>query len=176
MWGIAIRAHGSCERYWQLVDEASRFEAAPSMRPLGYGAHLTFTTYREIEPERLRAGLAAFAGQAPLTLRFSAIGVFDVEPMVLWLKPDAEPLLAMLHDRIHAILGMECCEPYYRPGAWQPHCTLASAIAPDMRAAARAFAGHAIQPFSLTFDVAEALSWPPPTSIASCNLEGGAAL
>ena len=46
-----------------------------------------------------------------------------------------------MHQAIHAVIDPSLCRPYYRPGAWVPHCTLGMAIPPERRAAAEAFAG-----------------------------------
>lgn len=170
MWGITIRASETAEQYWRLVDEASRFEAEPSMRQLGYEPHITFATYAEVGKDELRAALSVFVGQEAITLRFGGISTFDVEPMVLWLRPDHDARLVELHRRIHAVLGEARCGAYYRTDLWQPHCTLATLVRAGMRDAALAFAAKPITPFCLTFEVADAIFWPPPRPISSQKL------
>jgi 2'-5' RNA ligase len=140
------------------------------MRPFGYAAHITFATFEAIDAARLRAALDLFVGEAPYRLRFDAISWFDATPLVLWLKPVADPRLQAMHARLSDALAGEQCSPHYRPGAWQPHCTLAMAVAPGQRDAAIAFARAGIDLFELSFDVADAVHWPPPVPVHSVAL------
>jgi 2'-5' RNA ligase len=167
MFGITLRTTETAQAFWTLADRASAFEREPSARGLNYAPHLTLARYENMDPRQLVAGLDAFTGARPITLTFDRICVFDAEPAVLWLRPRPAPELVKIHARLHASLGQQASDPHYRPESWQPHCTLAASVAPECRAAALAFAEDAIAPFALTFDVADALSWPPPTPIAS---------
>jgi len=167
MLGITIRATGETEAFWRLVDAVSVHETMPSMRQLGYPAHLTLTRYDRIAREALIAALALFDDEPPFSLTFDAIETFDIDPLVLWLKPRAEPRLFQLHRRLNALLGEDRCDPHYRPDQWQRHCTLAIAVAAEHADAARHFARQAFAPFSLVFDAADALCWPPPVAIGT---------
>jgi hypothetical protein len=53
------------------------------------------------------------------------------------------------------------CDPRYRPGLWRPHLTVATAISSEQRQAALALAGRPIEPFKITFDRIDFVSWPP---------------
>ncbi|WP_137390216.1 2'-5' RNA ligase family protein [Rhodoligotrophos defluvii] len=168
MLGITIRASLPARPFWQLVDLASSlFEREPSIAKLGYAPHLTLARYDQIDPARLVAGLDAFDRVQPMTLVFDRICVFDVEPLVLWLSPRQHPELLDVHARLHAIIGEQHGDPHYLPGVWRPHCTIASAVLPDRKAAARRFAEEPIEPLTLTFDSVDALEWPPVAQIAT---------
>ncbi|ESR25111.1 2'-5' RNA ligase family protein [Lutibaculum baratangense] len=170
MFGITIRAAGPAPRFWSLVDGVSPLEDAPSIRALNYAPHLTMARYEDLAPETLVEGLEVFKGVPPITLTFHRIGLFRVEPLVLWLEPRNEPGLVDLHGRLHAFLGEDLSDPHYRPGLWRPHCTIASSVAPEHRTKAEALAGEPIKPFAMTFDVADALEWPPVRQIGSRHL------
>ena len=170
MFGITIRSTGTARSFWQLVDRASAFEREPSVRSLNYGPHLTMARYEDMDPERLLAGLETFDGVRPITLTFDRIRVFDTEPLVLWLSPHPDPRLSDIHARLHAVVGERLSDPHYRPRSWRPHCTIAASVAPEFRFAANAFSETAIEPFALTFDVADALRWPPIVPMGSRTL------
>jgi 2'-5' RNA ligase len=118
--------------------------------------------YDDIDPERLKAVLAdAFAGASTLSLTFARLDYFDAEPLVLWAAP--LPLLALnsAHEAVHAYIDPSLCRSHYRPGAWVPHCTLGTQIQANRRAEAITLTARPIQPFRLTFDVADCVSFPP---------------
>ena len=170
MWGITLRASGEAEAFWQRVDEAAAFEATSSIRALGYAPHLTLARFDAIDPEPLMKSLDVFAGAAPVTLTFDQIATFDADPLVLWLKPRPDARLLDLHTRLHAALAGIDGDGHYGPGDWQPHCTIASAVMPEHRAAALDFARQPVEPITMTLDVADALQWPPVTRLASREL------
>lgn len=53
---------------------------------------------------------------------------------VVYLAPDPNPKLLAVHWRFHARLAAhgEPGHPYYRPGRWVPHCTIASGVPPHL--------------------------------------------
>jgi hypothetical protein len=71
---------------------------------------------------------------------------------------------------LHALVGEQHSDPNYRPEIWRPHCTIALSVTLKQRLAAKAFADEPIEPFAMTFDVADALEWPPVTQIDSRKL------
>lgn len=170
MLGITIRASAKAEPFWQLVNRVSAFETQPSVTNLNYAPHLTLARYENIDPNLLTAGLDAFNGVYRISLVFDRICIFDAEPLVLWLSPRLDSRLLEVHAKLHALIGELRSDPHYRPGVWQPHCTIASAVSPEQKLAAKAFADRPIEPFAMTFDIADALEWPPVTQIGSCKL------
>lgn len=160
MFGITISATSDALPFWELVDEASRLEPTSSIRALAYPPHITLARYQQISPDLLFAAATAIEGQR-LALTFDRIGIFDTDPIVLWLSPRPDRHLLDMHDRLHKAAGSTLCDPYYRPKQWTPHLTLAMSIPSERRALALEFAERAFEPFSMTFETVECVSWPP---------------
>lgn len=172
MIGITLRTTSDARPFWQWVDRASAFEAASSIRALGYPPHLTLARYADVVPDILSKALAFFAKAEPVALTFDRIGLFDVDPLVLWLSPRSDQRLLDLHANIHGVVGPTLSDPYYRPGQWTPHLTIAMAIPAERRTSALALATEQFEPFTLTFDVAESVAWPPLRVLGTTQLAG----
>lgn len=170
MFGITIRNSEAARLFWRLVDRASAFEREPSVRSLNYAPHITLARYGEMDSTRLVAGLEVFRGVPPITLVFDRVRVFDTEPLVLWLDPRANSVLLDIQARLHERIGQQHSDPHYRPAVWRPHCTIAASVSSEHRSAAKAFADEPMEPLVMTFDVADALEWPPVTRIGSRKL------
>jgi 2'-5' RNA ligase len=170
MLGITIRASGQADAFWRLVDRASIFEDEPSIRKLDYAPHLTLARYEDVNSSLLSAALEIFDATPAFALAFDRICCFDTEPLTLWLAPRHDARLADVHARVHAVVGEHRSDPNYRPGVWQPHCTIATAIRADVKVAAKAFAATPIEALSLTFDRVDVVAWPPPILIDSRGL------
>lgn len=161
MFGITISATSDAGPFWELVDEAARLEPASSIRALGYPPHITLARYPEIARDQLFAAAAALDDERALSLTFDRIGIFETDPIVLWLAPRADPHLFAMHERLHGAIGAASCDPHYRPGQWTPHLTLATSIPANRHGAALAFAARPFDPFAVTFGSVECVSWPP---------------
>ena len=72
------------------------------------------------------------------TLNLSSIGFFPGGEGVLFLGATVTIELLTLHRRVHAALTDPpiARRPYYLPGNWVPHCTLAQGLSSDERARA----------------------------------------
>lgn len=159
------------ERLW---DAAAPFETAPSMRALGYPPHLTLAIYDapEVASGTVRAATIHVAGlAASLHLSFARLSVFDGEPLVIWAAPEPEEDLRRLHRTLHAKIDPALCRPYYRPGQWIPHCTLATQVASERRAEALRFVSTFEGPVEVVFDRIEAVTFPPVEVIEARRLE-----
>ncbi|WP_293798904.1 2'-5' RNA ligase family protein [uncultured Bosea sp.] len=161
MIGITLCTRSEAPPFWQWVDRASALEASSSIRALGYPPHLTLARYAGNSPDGLSGALAIVAEERPIALTFDRIGLFDVDPLVLWLSPRSDRHLIDLHARIHEIVGPALCDPYYRPGQWTPHLTLATAVPMERRENAVALTAESVAPFELVFDRVESVAWPP---------------
>ncbi len=76
--------------------------------------------------------LEAFAWDtAPLECSLASVGVFPTEEGVVFLAPVVTRELLDLHQEFQMRLDEfgARCSAYYRPGAWVPHCTLATGVA-----------------------------------------------
>lgn len=172
MIGITLRTTSDARPFWQWVDKASAFEEASSIRALDYPPHLTLARYADVAPDILSKALAIFTKEEPVALTFDRIGLFDVDPLVLWLAPRNDRRLPDLHAKIPGIVGQALCDPHYRPGQWTPHLTIAMAIPAEWRTSALALATEQFEPFTLTFDVAESVAWPPLRVLGTTQLAG----
>ena len=161
MFGITISTSSNAAPYWELVERASAFEASPSIRTLGYPPHITFSRYLKIETSVLVNSASALDGETAFSLTFDKIAAFATDPLVLWLSPQPDQRLIDAHSRLHKLVDSDLCDPNYLPGSWRPHLTLATAIDARYRNVALEFAKLPIEPFTLTFDVTDCVSWPP---------------
>ena len=169
---ISVRAtNDTARRIHALWDEASCFEGRPSMAALAYPPHITLAVYDHLDHDCLRAALTtAFEGTSALCVTFDRIGWFDGMPLVLWASPKPSDALARTHTMVHGVIDPKLCRPHYRPGAWVPHCTLATKVIESRRDDALAFARRAIAPFDVLFDAADVVAFPPVAVIQSYGL------
>jgi 2'-5' RNA ligase len=124
--------------------------------------HEAATPHRPNDSVRTAGALAeAFAGASALNLTFARLDYFHTEPLVLWAEPSPLPALNSAYEAVHARIDPSLCHPHYRPGAWVPHCSLGTKIPADRRAEAITLAVQPIEPFQVTFDVADCVSFPP---------------
>lgn len=145
-----------------LWDEASRFETVPSMRPLNYKPHLTLAIYDNVLPEPLlQAVRKVFRGMPALSIEFSGIHHFPNELLVLWVRPVDDSALRRIHEALHSQLEPLLCREHYRPGHWQPHCTIAMHIPQTSAASALTWAAETPARFTIRFDVVDILRFPP---------------
>lgn len=170
MIGMTLRTTSEARSFWQWVDRASAWEAASSIRALRYPPHLTLARYADLPPEILREAFASFAKEKPVSLTFEGIGLFEGDPLVLWLSPRSDRRLIDLHARIHEIVDPALCDPHYRPGHWTPHLTIAMAVPACRRENALALAAEAFAPFSLVFDALDCVAWPPVRVLETMRL------
>ena len=97
----------------------------------GFRPHLTLGIFGEIDVQRAASVLDEFAGCFPvIPVAFASLGIFLLEPPVLFVAPVATPELlvrhAWLHERLSGIALHP--DPPYLPGSWVPHCTIAAEI------------------------------------------------
>ena len=94
----------------------------------------------------------------------------DYAPTDPQATPSTVSDLTSAHAAVHARIDPGLCHPYYRPGAWVPHCTLGTKIQADRRAEAITLAARPIEPFRVTFSVADCVSFPPVTVLREHRL------
>ncbi len=171
-FAISIRCDNeSCRPIRALWDRVARLEPAPSMAALNYPPHITLAIYDDIDPDRLRRTAArVFKGEPPIALLFQCIRYFEGDPLVLWADPLPSPQLGRLHAAVHAAIPPALCRPHYRSEAWTPHASLAVHIDNEHRSEALALCGEPFRPFTVTFDVGDAVSFLPVRSIAEWPL------
>ena len=160
-FAINLRASGDAASYWELVDQVASLEAQPSIKLLGYPPHITLAKYDDADVAEMASVVDALATVAPLTLTFNKLGSFDPGILILWAAPTPEQTLLDLHALVHTIIDPSRCKQPYRPEHWTPHCSIALRIAEDRRANAARFLVADRNPFTLTFDIVDAVASPP---------------
>lgn len=146
-------------KLWEIV---GKLENSPSMQTLNYAPHFTFAIYDDVEPDEMKLAAEKAANNLPkIDITFSKISIFDAERLVLWLEADDESELFSIHQKIHKVIPPQKCHEYYQPLIWQPHCTLGMKFTPNMRKEALEFAIKPIEPFTVTFDIIDWLTFSP---------------
>lgn len=171
-FAIGLKATGpTAERLTRLWTRFERFETKPSMRFLGYPPHVTLAIYEEIDEGRLREALSVFKGARALVLTFTAVRLFEAPQFVVWAEPAPSAALSRSHAAVHARIDPALCHEHYRPERWVPHATLATRIAPEREAEARAVAATPNEPFDVVFDIADCIEFPPIRAIDETGLQ-----
>jgi len=169
-FGINLRVSGDAAAYWELVGRASALEAEPTIQVLRYPPHITLAKYDDALSGELEAIVDALADVSALTLTFDRLGSFDPGFLILWAAPKPQQVLLDLHARAHSIIDPARCKPPYRPASWTPHCSIALRVAEQHRDAASRLLLADFEPFTLTFDVVDAVASPPIAIIAERTL------
>jgi 2'-5' RNA ligase len=152
-------AGASIRGYWAKLGS---LEPVPSMVALDYPPHVTLAIYDIISTGELRETLrAAFGGCPPIRLRFDRLAYFEQPQLVFSAAPEPSESLLHVHAAIHTLIDPSLCREHYRPGAWVPHCTLATNVSANNRHEARALADKKIEPFDVIFDKADCVEFMP---------------
>lgn len=144
------------------------------MESMRYPPHLTLAIYDEISREELFAGFDAAIGCLDsLSVRFTSLGYFNTPyGIILWAAPEAPQAVLNAHTKIHSTVDPNLCRPNYRPGAWVPHCSLATSISKDREDEAVTIAERGIEPFDVTFDAADCASFMPVQILKETRFTG----
>ena len=163
-YAISIRSdNDSSDPIRALWGTCGALESSPSMEVLRYPPHITLVIYDEINMlDLVPVFEAATTHLSSTTIRFESLGYFEApHAIVLWAVPTLPDTIPSAHKLIHSKIDVNLCRPHYRPGSWVPHCSLATSIGLPRRAEAIALASRPIDPFEVTFDVADCVSFPP---------------
>jgi hypothetical protein len=100
---------------------------------LGLRPHISLAGYERVDEQALTSVLSQLAQHtSPLPIKLDAIGVFPTAQGVVYLAPVVTPQLLHLHAEFSAQAAAgHLAHPYYQPGAWIPHCTVAGDLAPE---------------------------------------------
>jgi hypothetical protein len=119
-----------------LTLEAAGLETLASAGHRQARPHLTVTVSTWLDLPAVRQAVSAVPWPDPLTIDLTSVGRFPSGP--LWLGAVVTEELLAFHHAIHralddaGIVGW----PYYRPGWWTPHCTLAMTVPDEFLAVA----------------------------------------
>ncbi|NTH43014.1 2'-5' RNA ligase family protein [Agrobacterium rhizogenes] len=161
-YGISLKScNATAGEILKLWDEASAFESNSSMQELGYPPHLTLAVFEQW-PKDVSAIMAeVFSAQETLLIAFDAVKYFDNETMVLWAKPRLNHDLSSLHSRLHGHFDPLSSHEHYRVGRWVPHCSLATKVPQSAKPAAIGWAESRVVNFTVEFDLADFVQFPP---------------
>ncbi|RIL05360.1 MAG: hypothetical protein DCC71_10520 [Proteobacteria bacterium] len=115
---------------WTLLSESdlsSAFHEGP------YRPHITLTVCEELDRSAFSGALRQAIGNSrPLPVILPSLGIFNNDPPAMFLGVTVSRDLLDLHAVVHRLSTAYGRGPraYFLPGRWNPHCTLAPAIAP----------------------------------------------
>jgi 2'-5' RNA ligase len=108
---------------------------APYMHQSANRPHLSLAIYQHVDLKECEQLLESFAAaRNPLPVHFQHLGIFSTTPAAVFLGSTVTISLLELHLQIHETLRPVCIDPnpYYLPGKWVPHCTLALDLEPRL--------------------------------------------
>jgi 2'-5' RNA ligase len=131
------RADASVRKLWQVLTDAG----LPSMATFTHRRHrphVSLTVAESLAGADLTQLRSVLRADQP-TLHLYVLGTFPGSLGVLFLTVPVTTELLALHADVHAALTGQPVEhwPYYLPGNWVPHCTLAEGL--DKAQASAAF-------------------------------------
>jgi 2'-5' RNA ligase len=109
----------------------STLYGGPTDSELGIRPHITLALFRSSEPEDVSDLAGSFAAHlATFDISLATVGRFPTTEGVIYLRPEPSLELARAHAILHELLDQDrqLVDPYYQPGAWQPHCTMAIGV------------------------------------------------
>jgi len=105
----------------QPISDAHRLvDRAPSE------PYLSLAVFDDVGASEIEAGFTSLASKLPpTTIEISGLGTFQGESPVIYASVILTEGLRTLHASVHESFQGLRCRPYYTPGAWVPHITLA---------------------------------------------------
>jgi len=143
------------------------------MAAMRYPPHITLAIYDEISTSDLFRGFeSALIHLDAVTIRFESLGYFEAPyGIVLWASPNLPEQVSAAHQSIHTEIDRDLCRRNYRPGIWQPHCSLATSIDLTRKEEALAIVEAGIEPIEVLFDSADCASFMPVEVLKEASLE-----
>lgn len=96
-----------------------------------YHPHLTLAICSELDADALAPDLASLAStQDCFPVSLSYTGIFTGAEVTVFAAATVSQTLLTLHRRVHSLLRSHGAgpNPYYLPGRWNPHCSVARRI------------------------------------------------
>ncbi len=113
---------------WQAIEDV---RISTTLRNDAGQPHMTLGVAALIDMRTIEQALRQFASAIPaLTLSFEHIGLFHTSENAVFLAPIVTAQLLHMHTDFHGLFAQHTQErwPYYLPGGWVPHCTLAHKV------------------------------------------------
>jgi 2'-5' RNA ligase len=138
--------------------------------------HVTLAACRNLDVEAFRAWLAEIATRTPVVATtLASLGVFPGEGGVIFLAPTISRRLVELQLQMLSHLqepGEVEIEPYWLPGQWMPHCTLATGIPRERMATALGLVYEVLRPISASLTRLSVFDIEPPRLLFAFDLSG----
>jgi len=127
----AVLLHFDEQTEARLQADVERLVASginPTYRDMNFRPHLTIAEFStpDISPVHRLLALSARKWQS-FPIRLASVGLFPVEPGVLFYAPIVDETLLTVHRELNQALTAYCDEfsPLYQEENWVAHCTLA---------------------------------------------------
>lgn len=125
------KADETVRAVWRRLTDANVGGTPPDS---GSRPHVTLAACQEVDSRAFEPALAAFAQATPSqAFTLVSLGVFPTREGVIFFAPVVTRSLLDLHERFREVLTEVGATsfPYYLPGKWVPHCTLAIDVPPE---------------------------------------------
>ena len=121
------RADRAVRGLWRRLEH----DGVRTLATYTHGRHVPHLTLASLGGEAAvpTEALALTSTSLPLDVDLNALGVFTRSRC--WLLPTVGIDLLRLHESVAGALSGQDVHRYYRPGAWQPHVTLAPRLPTD---------------------------------------------
>jgi 2'-5' RNA ligase superfamily len=131
------QADAAVRRLWQLLADAG-LPSLATRTHRRHRPHVSLTVAESLAGSDLAPLRSVLMAHQP-TLHLYVLGTFPGSGGALFLGVPATAELLAFHAGVHAALAAQPAAhwPYYLPGRWVPHCTLAEGL--DQAQAGRAF-------------------------------------
>lgn len=145
------------------------------MRDSGNRPHFSLAIYGELDMSVCDNLLKLFAAtHAPFALTIASLGIFHAEKTVVFLVPIVNSDLLDLHREVHELLQDTGAfpVPYYLPGNWTPHCTLANRVPPHLLSHVVDIGLRVAFPLSFSIEEIGVIEYPPVKHLFAFRLTG----
>jgi len=156
-------------RAWRELDGAGiTWMVRSGARP-----HVSLGIWDTVDRDGAESELTRFAVEtAPVRLTLASVGLFP--GVTVFLAPTVTGELLDLHADIHRRFGRlgGGSWDHYRPGAWVPHCTLATDLEPHQFGSALAIAARVPLPLECRLVEVGIVEFRPVKQLVSYGLDG----
>jgi len=156
-------------RVWrELADAGIEYMATSGVAP-----HVSLGIWESLDLARAEADLTRFAAEtSPVRMSFASVGLFP--GVAVFLAPAVTTDLLELHAGFHRRFARLGAAPWthYQPGAWVPHCTLATDLGPDRFGDALAIAARVPLPLEAVLVEVGIVEFRPVKQLVSRALSG----
>ena len=166
---LSLEAAVHVREIWTALAEAG----LDYMAQCGAGPHISLVLWDDVDPPSAKRALESFAQETP-PIEVSLVGVDHFGDVAVYLAPAPAPDLVAVHRRFYERFGRLGANPspYYAPGAWVPHCTLAMDFTPETTTTALAVARRARLPITGRLERIELIQYRPVQLRHSVPLAG----